>query len=179
MPNVLDHKVPVCDIETLQRLAGEVPADGVIVEIGSWTGISAKALAEATPEGVRIYCVDHWQGNREDGDALAESEFTPLAVYETFCENLKDYLWWKVVPVIGYSSQHAKTWCLPIDLLYIDGDHRYQEVSNDILLWREHVVHRGIVSGHDYGVFDGVTRAVDKFYPQARTAGHVWWTCKV
>lgn len=48
------------------------------------------------------------------------------------------------------------------DFIYIDGDHTYDFVKNDIEIWYPKVKKEGILCGHDY-VWDGVKKAVDEF----------------
>ena len=69
-----------------------------------------------------------------------------------------------VVPIwresIGASTQFDDA---SIDAIYIDGDHRYEAVKNDIKAWLPKVKPGGIVAGHDYG-WDGVKKAVDEIF---------------
>ena len=53
--------------------------------------------------------------------------------------------------------------CVPdesLDFVYIDGNHAYEFVAQDIILWGRKVRPGGIISGHDYGI-RWVRRAVD------------------
>lgn len=50
------------------------------------------------------------------------------------------------------------------DYLYIDANHEYDNVKQDIVLWFPKVKIGGYFAGHDYrGYYDGVTRAVNAF----------------
>jgi hypothetical protein len=52
------------------------------------------------------------------------------------------------------------------DMVFIDGDHSYQAVKNDIDLWYPKVKDGGYIGGHDYdypGLDFGVKQAVDEF----------------
>jgi len=53
-----------------------------------------------------------------------------------------------------------------IDFIYIDADHSYDGVNNDLCLWFSKVKDGGIISGHDYGHinFPGVKKAIDEFF---------------
>ena len=52
-----------------------------------------------------------------------------------------------------------------LDFVYIDGDHSFSHVANDIQAWAYKVRKGGIVSGHDYfnNYRYGVVRAVDAY----------------
>lgn len=63
-----------------------------------------------------------------------------------------------------------------IDILFIDGAHTYEYVLNDTkkteMLMREH----GIVLWHDYGTWEGVTRALNELYqtnPRYQNLKHI------
>ncbi|MGE3190113.1 MAG: class I SAM-dependent methyltransferase, partial [Vicinamibacterales bacterium] len=45
-------------------------------------------------------------------------------------------------------------------LLFIDADHSYEGVVDDLTHWRRHLVDGAVVALHDVGVGFGVTRAV-------------------
>lgn len=54
-----------------------------------------------------------------------------------------------------------------LDWVYIDADHRYEAVRQDLAVWLPKLRPGGILAGDDYGLqgwwSDGVTRAVDEF----------------
>jgi hypothetical protein len=49
--------------------------------------------------------------------------------------------------------------------VYIDGDHRYEAVREDMMAWWPYLPSGGILAGHDYmhGEHDDVVKAVDEF----------------
>ena len=46
-----------------------------------------------------------------------------------------------------------------IDMIYIDGDHRYDYVINDIKLWLPKIKKGGIIAGHDYYTEDYIKKS--------------------
>lgn len=68
-----------------------------------------------------------------------------------------------------------------LDFVYIDGDHTYKSVTDDILLYFPKVKKGGLFSGHDYG-FRSVKRAVDEFINKQGLELHIissdWWVWK-
>lgn len=58
-----------------------------------------------------------------------------------------------------------------LDFVYIDGDHNYEAVAEDIKLWEPKIRLGGIIAGHDYNkakdryrkIFSGVIQAVDEY----------------
>ena len=57
-----------------------------------------------------------------------------------------------------------------LDLVYIDGDHSYNGVKNDLNISYKKVKTGGYICGHDYSpdIFDGVVKAVDEFCKQKK-----------
>lgn len=57
--------------------------------------------------------------------------------------------------------------CVParsLALVYVDGDHTFEGVATDILIWTPKLVSGGVIAFHDYLAPQyGVKRAVDKF----------------
>jgi len=50
-----------------------------------------------------------------------------------------------------------------VDLVFIDANHSYESVKNDIDLWLPKVKRGGVLSGHDYSIgFFGVIQAVSE-----------------
>src|SRR3990167_9391537 len=64
--------------------------------------------------------------------------------------------------IIGESSLVASAWREPIDLLFIDGNHSFESVREDIKAWIPHVKIGGKVLLHDYDSHVGVTVAVHR-----------------
>ncbi|MFZ5437836.1 MAG: glycosyltransferase [Patescibacteria group bacterium] len=72
-----------------------------------------------------------------------------------------------------------------LDFIYIDADHSYDGVKNDIVLWFNKIKVGGIIAGHDYNHpnFTGVKRAVDEFFNRFNWKinyypSGVWWVEK-
>jgi hypothetical protein len=96
------------------------------------------------------------------------------------------------VKIIRSASRDATGRIPPeIDFLYVDGDHRYSFVVEDLINYEPKVLLGGLVSGHDYNnpKTPGVALAVDRyaalldkkvnFIPeQPGAAGGSWWWTK-
>ena len=67
-----------------------------------------------------------------------------------------------------------------VDFVFIDAQHTYDGVREDILAWKDKIKPGGILCGHDYDFtrprFADVIRAVDDYAgPVQQADDHVWW----
>lgn len=146
-----------------------------IVEFGSFHGRSARVLADNMPEDGKLWCVDPWSNayTREDGEILP---FT-TAVFPFFRQNLRDHIKsGRVIPIHGFSYDFS----LPhkVDMVFIDGDHKYKTVMRDIMKAYELLDRGGLICGHDYNVggWEGVKRAVDEIFgPTVEVVDTIWY----
>lgn len=132
-----------------------IPEQGVIIEIGSYKGGATILLAQASIfEGKdKVYTIDPHVRDESITITLGKdnkSELFPLDSLPFFKKNIEKYeVGSHVVPLVISSAQAAKNWNKSISLLWIDGDHAYDMVRRDFLLWEEHLVIGGIIAFHD------------------------------
>lgn len=148
-----------------------------IMEIGSFAGGSATIFA---PHACKLLCVDTWAGSGKDGDEMAPI-YAEVDPFSTFLKNRE------LMPC--KPEYHVRTTdpdSLPdflkpgmsFDLIFIDGAHDYDSVVADIAVARTHIAQGGIICGHDFTMFDGVTKAVLDFGDEVgkvNACGTVWW----
>lgn len=70
-----------------------------------------------------------------------------------------------------------------LDFVYIDANHSYKSVLEDITAWYPKVKKGGVIGGHDFsGKFPGVTKAVVEYAEKNKIeimgSGADWWYCK-
>jgi len=141
--------------------AAAVAPGGAILEIGSFRGRSAIVLARAAPEGARVTAVDpHAGGDRgpqeiEPDRALGDSD------YAAFHTNLARAGVAETVRHVRLPSAAALDEVDgELDLLYVDGAHRYGPARDDIARWGERVRPGGRMLIHDAFSSIGVTLAI-------------------
>lgn len=159
----------------LLLLAAYGPGEGCVVEIGSLYGRSTCYLATGCARNGRgvTYAVDTFAGSPEhqkgqDGEQadIVESGST----LKTFLTNIARHkLDAAITPIRSTSRDAAGDWNREIRLLFIDGDHSYEESKHDFEAWSPHVVPAGIIAFHDVSTWPGVTR----FYEEL-LAGKDW-----
>jgi predicted O-methyltransferase YrrM len=117
----------------------------VAVEIGSARGKSACFVGRALKEnGVgKLFAIDpHTRTNWNDEDSVD--------TLDEMRRNVRALKLDKQVEIIRETSERAASrWMLPIDLLFIDGDHSYAGVKRDWELFSPHVSTFGLVVFHD------------------------------
>lgn len=155
---------------TLLALAHEWPAEGDVVEIGSFKGRSTCFLAQGCQMAERgvVYAVDHFQGSPEH--QLGGHEETAEIVnegttYNAFLQNLaKARLSDHIRPLVGSGPDVARDFSGQVRLLFIDGDHSFDGTKADFDAWFPFVSDTGLICFHDYRndqYMDGVTRFIE------------------
>lgn len=138
--------------DTAQAIDSPAP---VVVEIGSWLGKSSVAISHglAGKEGARLYCIDPFNAAGDPFSAPtyeAQQQQLQKSLLESFRENIAAYGVPGVVQAIqGYSYDVATEWDTPIDFLFIDASHEYEDVLRDFVDWSPHVKPGGVVAFHD------------------------------
>jgi cephalosporin hydroxylase len=122
-----------------------------LVEVGSHLGESACIFASV---GIfeKIWAVDIWSNND---------------IFNIFQENVNRLYPNIIIPKQGTSEKISKEWSEgPVDVVYIDANHSYESVINDINYWKKHLSANGIIAGHDYNpsAWPGVVRAVNESF---------------
>jgi SAM-dependent methyltransferase len=112
------------------------------VEVGVWKGHYTKVLCEA---GMSMCGIDIWEGY----EGYKDFEQHGLEEAEKSAKNrLKDY---DCTLVKGWSMDVVKKIKDDsLDFVFIDGNHDFRHVTEDIDEWKKKVRPGGIVAGHDF-----------------------------
>ena len=136
-------------------LAIKATSHSRIVEVGSFVGRSTRALADNT-----------------DGWVLSVDSFGGPGAprWQTFRENMDG------TPCSCWIGDHSiirvgvTDPLPPYDMIFLDGGHTYDQVSRDLDTWMPHLAPGGLLCGHDFGISEGVSRAVTERCPTAKLA---------
>jgi len=114
-------------------------------EIGVDRGYYSKTLCQANP-GVKLYCIDPWEVYEQYVDIRSQAQIESNYLHTQ--RLLKPY----DCTIIKKTSREAVKDFAPssLDFVYIDGNHKFEYVKEDLDLWSKVVRKGGIVSGHDY-----------------------------
>jgi len=145
-----------------------------VVEIGCLRGRSARAMADNMTGNSVLYCVDHFKGSAEHGDAFSKDD----KLYRTFLANMADHIANDRVRVFACDSlKAAKIVDAGFDMVFIDASHDYDSVNSDILAWRPLLRSGGLLCGHDAGhpPIEQVIRELFGGLPVI-PGGSIWYT---
>jgi predicted O-methyltransferase YrrM len=137
------------------------PSPGQIVEIGSFRGKSTVVLATAAATGVKIIAIDPHAGNDRgpeewDGFADQASEDHDRFLHNLAAGGVAD----RVHHLRAFSDAAHPQVTGPVDVLYVDGAHRYGPARADLRDWGARVSPGGTMLIHDSFSSVGVTMAI-------------------
>jgi predicted O-methyltransferase YrrM len=146
--------------ERLWNAARRARAGQRIVEIGSFRGRSTIVLASAAPDGVELVAIDpHGGGDRGPQEIAAEADRGDRD-YAAFHANLRAAgIEDRVRHVRAFSDAALPEVSGDVELLFIDGAHRYGPARGDIEQWGRRVAPGGTMLIHDAFNAIGVTLA--------------------
>lgn len=153
------------ELNFLHNVAGEMKT---IVEIGSWKGRSTRALLSGT--NGTVYAIDHFLGSK--GEEEQHKEAKEDVVYNQFITNNGHY---KNLKVLRMSSAEAVKQFKDksVDMVFIDGEHTYEGVKEDIKLWLPKA--KKLICGHDYcESWQGVKKAVEENFKDFTKEDSIW-----
>jgi hypothetical protein len=145
----------------LHAAAAAVAPPGRIVEIGSFRGRSTIALASAAPEAVEVVAIDPHAGTDRGPQEIETDAATGETDHERFLANLaRAGVRGRVRHVRSFSQDALAEVEGDIDVLYVDGAHRYRPARDDIVAWGARVAPGGTMLIHDAFSSIGVTLAI-------------------
>ena len=153
------------DVSHLYKKARSLPQNGVIMEIGSFMGLSSIVmgcgLRDSGNYSARIYCVDSWDNRYLEKVEVSDTR----ELYDIFRENVvRADLQSFIYPIRKRSMEAVADFAInSVDLLFIDGDHSFESCYADLTSWYQKVRPGGIIVGHDCRPGQGVHKAVEKF----------------
>ncbi len=165
----------------LNWLAAQLPAGARVVEIGSYKGKSAVAIASALDKpGQRLYCIDPF--DLSNTDIKKENRSNTL---DSFVKNTNKYgsrrtYIQEYSYIVAEKNRTARGEPFIINMLWIDGDHTSCGLIRDIKDWTPLLQKDGIIAFHDIGL-QPVKKAIEIILPAIKNPIKVfgllagWW----
>ena len=159
------------ELEILRRLAASMPAEAVVVEVGSFRGRSTVAIAEGLErvDRPRLIAVDTFAGDPAWDEIAEVSE-----ARRQFDRNTEGIAFLEVIQAESVRAAEGIA-DASVDWVFIDALHDYRSVRDDIRAWAPKVKRGGLISGHDYGRA-GVTDAVLAVFDDVDVEQSIWTT---
>jgi len=140
-----------CPIEIRNRGRDDLPelfhelGFTVGAEIGVERGVYSEILCQGAPE-LHLYCIDAWRAYQGYRDHVSQEKMDGM--YLTTQERLRPY---DCELIRAFSVDAAENFADgSLDFVYIDGNHEFPYIVQDLLTWPAKVRAGGIVAGHDY-----------------------------
>lgn len=128
----------------LLDLTNFIPPNSTGVEVGSWLGESAIIFAESG-RIQSLTCIDTWQQPEIERAFDLNTEPYPVIQKKKLAGTIATRL---------FQDES-------LDFVYIDGNHKYSVVKDDIDYWLPKIKPDGLICGHDYDPkYPGVIQAV-------------------
>jgi len=155
--NSLSYIVQKYDLDISQNSPVEIPDIGrnnlpeLFVELGFETGVEIGVQQGLYTEvlcksGLKIFAVDPWETYKNYRTYVAQIRLdryyneAKIRLEKYDCDIIKNF---SMVALEGFEDES-------LDFVYIDGNHDFQNVTNDIHEWGKKIKNGGIISGDDY-----------------------------
>lgn len=191
------------DAIILNRLICEYAKPKMVVfELGTYTGrASLTMLPHIRQMEGKLFCVDWFKGN-PTAQAMINLSYANHNILDIFINNIKEAGYEDCVSILVGTTDKVVSIIAneSADIIFIDADHRYSYVKNDLLNWYPKLKPGGLICGHDFekhlsecdltqvlemgendfvdGNHYGVIRAVSEFFPDVQREGRIWFTTK-
>lgn len=145
-------------VKWASKLIGDFEAPIIGVEVGLWKADFAKKMLDANPNLI-------WYGIDQYAPYGHQRRKQPAwdEIYQRVCTKMEPYqARFTLIRKPSYSAWQF----LPdnVSFIFIDGNHDYDFVLQELYLYEKKLRPGGIMSGHDYCTpADGVRRAVNKY----------------
>ena len=138
-------------------------------EVGVCDGTYSLILCQTIP-GIKMYGIDPYIAYKRYRDYRRQSSLEHA--FDHAKEKLKGYPTYEFIvktsmeAVLQFKDES-------LDFVFIDGNHDYSFVRDDIREWHKKVRKGGIVSGHDFYVFPSGNDGVPKAVVEYTSANHI------
>ncbi len=147
---------------------GNILQHNLAAEIGVLYGDTSAYLLKEFP-GLQLLCIDPYLEYNEPGVERSQKTMTQyeeiargkIAEFGDRGAIIKDFSL-NVAPKVENGA---------LDFVFIDANHDYEYVAQDIEAWYPKVRSGGLFAGHDYKSWPGVTKAVDEFMAAQKVQG--------
>jgi predicted O-methyltransferase YrrM len=135
----------------------------IVVEVGCFSGVSSRIFALGCRE---LHCIDPYSW---------PATFQAEKMFESMLPEYPNIKKIKMTSVDGSKLYEDYS----IDFIYIDADHTYESVIQDIESWQSKVKKGGYLGGHDIYIPDVKKAVEEKFGNKYKTYSDTSWVVKL
>lgn len=154
-------------------LADRAKSHPLIIEVGCYLGRSTRALGDNCLG--TVYAIDPYSGPIYFDSGEEFKNFGDVEMKQ-FLFNMEDLI---DTMAVKYFRTTLKNFNIldKADFIFLDGDHKFESVMEDIDEAMKRLKSGGLLAGHDYTHTDwpGVRRAVDEVFPKVDLCESIWW----
>jgi len=140
-------------IQAFHNLVQENLKEGIIVaEVGTYDGATTRGVAPLVKQvNGKYIAVDWFKGNPTAAGEHSFDEGKHDSVLEIFKNSIKETDCEDIVEIYDMTSLEAasKLKDKSLDICFIDADHRYEFIKQDIIAYLPKIKKGGILCGHD------------------------------
>ena len=146
-----------------ENLFNSLPKNGIVAEVGVFNGDGSRSILErCNPK--ELWLIDTWSPcDDESTESAMEHYLNVLSWANSYSKKDRE------IRIIRDQSITAATHFANeyFDWVYVDADHRYQPVKDDLHVWTHKVKEQGFICGDDFTMYDpsweGVHKAVIEY----------------
>ena len=150
----------------------------IYAEIGIYKGGNIRRIVRRCPH-VKYYLVDPYKANPNKKGGIYRHDQEHFDFLKSFvANNIKNYdAEWMYTTSLKASKKFDDDF---FDMVFIDADHSYNAVKQDIKVWLPKIKPGGIIIGHDYNNRwkNDVVKAVHEFFTKKEIHiedDAIWW----
>ncbi len=163
----VNGNIRISELAVISLLARDASPGSILFEIGTFDGRTSLNLAFSSADDCRIYTLD-LPPDMDTAHALAEGERhmvekersgARIVRYRESHPHVAD----KITQLYGDSATFDfSDYFGRCSLVFVDGSHAYEYARSDSMQAFRMVQKGGVVLWHDYGIWEGVTRALEE-----------------
>lgn len=164
------------ELWAIEAMAKSVPPGGVVVEVGSYLGLSSYAWAKSVDPSVTVYCIDAWEEDGEYAQKWQEKYQIDYSLekFHEFTQTCSN-----IVVLKGFSHHIFTDWDKSIDVYFQNTDRQHTVIGENISLWSQFVKVDGLICGYGYGgefpcVIDEVRKLANLYGVEPVIVGKIW-----
>lgn len=147
------------------------------VEVGTAYAGNAYHLLQNT-ELDSLICIDPYLYYPAMPGFTCQEEYDTL--YQFAIDQLTQFANASIIRIDSKSFYNSVAKDFNYDFVFLDGSHDYEDVKWECDNYSKIIKAGGVLSGHDYNIFEGVNKAVDEFAKQVgktveQLPGNIWY----